>query len=161
MCAVVAVAAVVLTRGNAGHTPETAAIAPTQPRSEPTTPQAPGCPASPELPQIRGDEAGNTTSGPEVVLALETAYYVQRSAAAVRAVLVPDGPFGSDAEIQSGIDAVPAGTTHCVQIAPAGPDRWMVTITEHRPAGSTVTLHQLISTTVRGPATLVAAVTPA
>ncbi|MCC3317986.1 MULTISPECIES: hypothetical protein [Nocardia] len=119
------------------------------------------CPPSPGLPQFDGQGAGSTRSGPEVVLALEHGYYVERTAAAVRTVLVADGPFGTDAEIQSGIDDIPVGTTHCVQIAAAGPERWAVTITEHRPAGSTVVLHQLITTTVRENRTLVAAVTPA
>ena len=132
--------------------------APVQPS---LTAAIPVCPSSPDVPRFDGRGAGSTSSGPEAVLALEHGYYVERTASAVRAVLVPGGPFGSDAEIQSGIDDVPVGTTHCVQIAEAGPHRWAVTITEHRPAGSVVVLHQLITTAMLGDRTLVSAVTPA
>lgn len=127
-----------------------------------STDQRPPACVSVRTPQrVSGAGPGSTASGPDVVLALEAAYYVDRSAAAVRALLVSGGPFGLDSEIQAGIDAIPIGTRDCVDIIPAGPQRWSVTITEHRPAGSTVMLHQTITTTTRDGRTLVAAVEPA
>jgi hypothetical protein len=113
---------------------------------------------SPE--RVSGNGAGSRDSGPQVILALEHAYYVERTAAAVRVLLAPEGRFGTDEEIQAGIDAVPTGTTHCVNITAAGTDRWSVSITERRPLGSTVVHHQLISTTQRDDRSVVAAVEP-
>ncbi|MBF6302457.1 hypothetical protein IU459_33690 [Nocardia amamiensis] len=111
--------------------------------------------------RVSGNSAGSAASGPEVILALEYAYYTRRDATAVRTLLAPDGRFGSDAEIQAGIDAIPTGTTHCVDIIPAGPDRWAVTVTERWPNDSRVVHRQFISTTSRDNRTLVVAVEPA
>lgn len=116
------------------------------------------CPAGTTGERITGNGAGSTESGPQVILALEHAYYVDRDAAAVRAVLAPDGRFGSDAEIQAGIDAVPAGTTHCTDITAAGPDRWSVLVSERRPDGHRVSHSQTIHTTHRDGRTLIFAV---
>ncbi|WP_433206616.1 hypothetical protein ACQP1G_20390 [Nocardia sp. CA-107356] len=113
---------------------------------------------SPE--RVSGNGAGSRDSGPQVILALEHTYYVERTAAAIRVLLAPEGRFGTDEEIQAGIDAVPTGTTHCVNITAAGTDRWSVSITERRPLGSTVVHHQLISTTQRDDRNVVAAVEP-
>lgn len=114
---------------------------------------------SPE--RVSGNGVGSRGSGPQVILALEHAYYVDRTAAAVRLLLAPEGRFGTDEEIQAGIDALPTGTTHCVNITAAGLDRWSVSITERRPLGSTVVHHQLISTTQRDDQGLVVAIEPA
>lgn len=96
--------------------------------------------------RVRGNSRGSTSSATEAIFALEYAYYVLRDATTIRALLAPDGRFGTDAEIQNGIDTVPLGTTHCVEAAPAGPDRWTVTLTERRPGGRTLTHHQTITT---------------
>ncbi|MBF6341568.1 hypothetical protein IU450_37680 [Nocardia abscessus] len=111
--------------------------------------------------RVSGSGAGSTASGPEVILALEYSYYTRRDATVVRTLLAPEGRFGSDAEIQAGIDAVPTGTTHCVDITPAGPDRWSVTVTERWPNDSRTVHRQTISTTTRDTRTLVVAVEPA
>ncbi|MEV0297054.1 hypothetical protein [Nocardia sp. NPDC050710] len=108
--------------------------------------------------RISGNGKGSPASAPEVILALEYAYYVDRAADAVRRLLAPDGRFGADAEIQAGIDAVPAGTKHCVSITAAGIDRWAVVLTEKRPDGSTVVHAQTISTTQREDRALIVAV---
>ncbi|MFE9328270.1 hypothetical protein ACIHDR_45990 [Nocardia sp. NPDC052278] len=114
---------------------------------------------SPE--RVSGNGVGSRDSGPQVILALEHAYYLDRTAAAVRLLLAPDGRFGSDEEIQAGIDAVPAGTTHCTSITAAGTNQWSVAVTERRPLGSIVVHHQTISTTRRDGLELVVAVEPA
>ncbi|MBF6314042.1 hypothetical protein IU444_28590 [Nocardia farcinica] len=119
------------------------------------------CPAGTTGERITGNGAGSAESGPQVILALEHAYYVDRDAAAVRTVLAPDGRFGSDAEIQAGIDAVPAGTTHCTDITAAGPDRWSVLVSERRPDGHRVSHSQTIHTTHRDGRTLIFAVVSA
>ncbi|WP_109524859.1 MULTISPECIES: hypothetical protein [Nocardia] len=113
-----------------------------------SAPPAPAWCADLDSPQrLRGNGAGSPGFAPQVILALEYAYYVTRSANAVRALLSPEGRFGSDAEIQAGIDAVPVGTEHCVEITPAGPDRWAAVITEKHPDAKTVIHTQTITTT--------------
>ncbi|MGY2116571.1 hypothetical protein ACW9HR_21925 [Nocardia gipuzkoensis] len=111
--------------------------------------------------RVSGNGVGSTFSGPEVILALEYSYYSRRDATAVRTLLAPDGRFGTDAEIQAGIDSIPTGTTHCVEITPAGPDRWAVAVTERWPNDSRAVHRQTISTVTREDRTLVFAVEPA
>ncbi|WP_331758384.1 hypothetical protein OG225_40400 (plasmid) [Nocardia sp. NBC_01377] len=124
-----------------------------------SAPPAPAWCASLDSPQrLRGNGGGSPEFAPQVILALEYAYYITRTANAVRALLSPDGRFGSDAEIQAGIDAVPVGTEHCVEITPAGPDRWTAVITEKHPDAKTVIHTQTITTTSREGRALIAAV---
>ncbi|WP_433678819.1 hypothetical protein [Nocardia sp. CA-119907] len=126
-----------------------------------STSAAPWCEILDSPEHVSGNGAGSLSSGPQVILALEHAYYIERTAAAVRVLLAPEGRFGTDEEIQAGIDAVPTGTTHCVNITAAGTDRWSVSISERRPLGSIVVHHQLISITQRDDRSVVAAVEPA
>lgn len=66
-----------------------------------------------------GAGAGDTSSRQGVILALEWAYYVDRSAAAVRALTTPDAAVPPEHVVQAGIDAQPEGTRYCVYISPA------------------------------------------
>lgn len=94
----------------------------------PTTIEAVAAPAwcAPvtEPDRIVGNGPGGRDSGPAVIQAFEHAYYVQRDGKAVAELMVLPG-----SDIQSFIDAVPAGTEHCVTVLPTeDPNRWSVDV---------------------------------
>ncbi|WAL49812.1 hypothetical protein [Rhodococcus pyridinivorans] len=94
----------------------------------PTTTEAVAAPAwcAPvtEPDRIVGNGPGGRDSGPAVIQAFEHAYYVQRDGKAVAELMVLPGN-----DIQSFIDAVPAGTEHCVTVLPTeDPNRWSVDV---------------------------------
>ena len=94
----------------------------------PTTTEAVAAPAwcAPvtEPDRIVGNGPGGRDSGPAVIQAFEHAYYVQRDGEAVAELMVLPGN-----DIQSFIDAVPAGTEHCVTVLPTeDPNRWSVDV---------------------------------
>ena len=96
-------------------------------------------PALATAPTIETDPTGCRTgpgdqkSGPGVIAAFEHAYYVTRSGTAVRALTTPGSSLPSTEKIQAGIDTVPAGTAHCVRIAPIVAGIYSVALTEMRP----------------------------
>ncbi|QQM55696.1 hypothetical protein [Rhodococcus pyridinivorans] len=74
--------------------------------------------------RIVGNGPGGRDSGPAVIQAFEHAYYVQRDGQAVAELMVLPGN-----DIQNFIDAVPAGTEHCVTVLPTeDPNRWSVDV---------------------------------
>ncbi|WP_350247528.1 hypothetical protein RBB84_12050 [Rhodococcus sp. D-6] len=94
----------------------------------PTTTEAvaapPWCAPVTEPDRIVGNGPGGRDSGPAVIQAFEHAYYVQRDGKAVAELMVLPGN-----DIQSFIDAVPAGTEHCVTVLPTeDPNRWSVDV---------------------------------
>ncbi len=94
----------------------------------PTTIEAVAAPAwcAPvtEPDRIVGNGPGGRDSGPAVIQAFEHAYYVQRDGKAVAELMVLPG-----SDIQSFIDAVPAGTEHRVTVLPTeDPNRWSVDV---------------------------------
>ncbi|WP_064257217.1 hypothetical protein [Rhodococcus sp. HS-D2] len=94
----------------------------------PTTTEAVAAPAwcAPvtEPDRIVGNGPGGRDSGPAVIQAFEHAYYVQRDGKAVAELMVLPGN-----DIQSFIDAVPAGAEHCVTVLPTeDPNRWSVDV---------------------------------
>lgn len=98
------------------------------PSATPTTTEAVAAPAwcAPvtEPDRIVGNGPGGRESGPAVIQAFEHAYYVQRDGKAVAELMVLPGN-----DIQSFIDAVPAGTEHCVTVLPTeDPNRWSVDV---------------------------------
>ncbi|MGW6729867.1 hypothetical protein ACWF9G_28540 [Nocardia sp. NPDC055029] len=86
---------------------------------------------------VTGSGPGSTDNGPAAILGFQHVYYVQRSAALARRFLAPEAGGDSDARLQTGIDAVPADTRHCVHIRrldlTADSHRWQVTVTEYHP----------------------------
>ncbi|WP_119699118.1 hypothetical protein [Rhodococcus ruber] len=74
--------------------------------------------------RIVGNGPGGRDTGPAVIQAFEHAYYVQRDGTAVAQLMVLPGT-----DIQTFIDAVPAGTEHCVTVLPTeDPHRWSVDV---------------------------------
>ncbi|MDJ0000101.1 hypothetical protein QM787_22330 [Rhodococcus ruber] len=76
---------------------------------------------------------GDQVSGEGVIAALEHRYYLLRSGPAVRELMAPDAPLPDAATIQRGIDTVPLGTTHCLEVTTIGPNTYSARITEVRP----------------------------
>ncbi|MGW0021613.1 hypothetical protein ACWDUD_25135 [Rhodococcus sp. NPDC003382] len=76
---------------------------------------------------------GDQSSGEGVIAALEHRYYLLRSGESVRELMAPDAPLPDAATIQQGIDTVPLGTTHCLEVTAIGPNAYSAQITEVRP----------------------------
>ena len=104
-----------------GLVPDTATAAPT---AAPTA-------AAADDPCSPGE--GDQLSGEGVIAALEHRYYLLRSGESVRVLMAPDAPLPEAAMIQQGIDTVPLGTTHCLEVTAIGPNTYSAQITEVRP----------------------------
>ncbi|WKK14915.1 hypothetical protein QYN14_26880 (plasmid) [Rhodococcus ruber] len=105
--------------------PSSSAVAsPSTIPSTTATAAPPWCAPVDEPGRIVGNGPGGRDSGPAVIQAFEHAYYVQRDGKAVAELMVLPGT-----DIQSFIDAVPAGTEHCVTVLPTeDPNRWSVDV---------------------------------
>ncbi|MFE7799148.1 hypothetical protein [Nocardia sp. NPDC057440] len=125
-------AALVQFRAAPAPTP-TAASSPADTPVSATIP-ATRCPAEKVGNRIQGNGAGGVDSGPAAIFAFQYAYYVTRSSEQARAVVAPNAAVSSAADIQHGIDTIPAGTTHCVTITPgAFVGQYLVRVSEQRP----------------------------
>lgn len=102
-----------------GLVPDTATAAPTAAAAAADDPCSPG--------------EGDQLSGEGVIAALEHRYYLLRSGESVRELMAPDAPLPDAAMIQQGIDTVPLGTTHCLEVTAIGPNTYSAQITEVRP----------------------------
>lgn len=89
---------------------------------------------------------GDASSGPGVIAAFQYAYYALRSGAAVRATVTPDNSLVTEAGMQQGINTIPPGTTHCVDITEIGPNEYSAKVTETRPNGESITYKQRVVT---------------
>ncbi|MEV8195005.1 hypothetical protein AB0P13_23265 [Rhodococcus pyridinivorans] len=105
--------------------PSSSVVASSAITPSPTATAAPAwCAPVDEPGRIVGNGPGGRDSGPAVIQAFEHAYYVQRDGKAVAELMVLPGN-----DIQSFIDAVPAGTEHCVTVLPTeDPNRWSVDV---------------------------------
>ncbi|WP_405492886.1 hypothetical protein [Nocardia sp. NBC_00511] len=120
------------------------------------------CPNETRGDTVRGNGPGSTKTGPDVILALQNRYYVDRSGKSVREMFAPDASVPSVEQIQAGIDSIPRGTTYCVQIMPGPFDgQHIMVVTEQHPDASKHTWPpQLVMTTKVGDTTLVSAIVP-
>ncbi|OZD68215.1 hypothetical protein [Rhodococcus sp. 06-1460-1B] len=149
-------------------TPEIEAVsstpAPTSELPAPTTTTAAlaqsWCPESVTDGVVTGAGPGGTTSGSAAILAFEHAYYVERSGAAAREILAPNAQLKSATadELQRGIDTIPAGTEHCVNIRAAAPNTYAVTLEQRYSDGTRTTDKQTISTTDAGGRTFITSI---
>ncbi|APA99855.1 hypothetical protein [Nocardia seriolae] len=130
--------------------------------SQPAAGPANLCPNEVKGGNVRGNGPGSTKSGPDVILALQNRYYVDRSGKAVREMFAPDAAAPSVEQIQAGIDSIPVGTTYCVQIMPGPFDgqHVMVVNEQHPDASKRTWAPQLVITTKVGDATLISAIVP-
>ncbi|MFD6896916.1 hypothetical protein ACFWB0_20535 [Rhodococcus sp. NPDC060086] len=102
-----------------GLVPDIATAAPTAAAAAADDPCSPG--------------EGDQLSGEGVIAALEHRYYLLRSGESVRELMAPDASLPDAAMIQQGIDTVPLGTTHCLEVTAIGPNTYSAQITEVRP----------------------------
>lgn len=113
--------------------------------------------------RFQGNIEGGTDSGPSAIFAFQHAYYVTRSAELARAVVAPNASVPTAEAIQTGIDSIPAGTTHCVTITPGSfAGQFRVVVTEKRPDSAATTYNpQLVSVARTGDRTLITGIAPA
>ncbi|MEC3914425.1 hypothetical protein [Nocardia sp. CDC160] len=147
---VAVVAWLTLTPGDSGAPqaiPTTTASAATTPANQPGL--VAWCQERNTPERVSGASAGDLGSGPGIIMRLEYAWYVQRDANAVRALLAPDARVAPEQATRDAIAATPSGTQHCVTITGADPDHWNVTVDEKHPDGSQTSWQQVITTAVR------------
>lgn len=122
----------------------------------------PHCPAQRTGNTVQGNGPGGPGSGPDVIFGFQYAYYVTRSGDQARALVAPDAAVPPAADIQRGIDSIPPGTTHCIQITPgAFVGQYTVAITEHRPGAAPLGYNPQLVTTMRiGDRTLITGIGP-
>ncbi|MBF6327752.1 hypothetical protein IU452_04385 [Nocardia transvalensis] len=144
------VGGIVLARVEAGIQPEALVSA-----ADPILGGGPGCEATRTAQLVRGNGVGSTASGPDAILAFQHAYYVARSGGLARSVTTADAWVSSPQVIDLGIATVPAGTRHCVQVAPLPDGRFDVQVTETRPDRSTRTYRQIVTVADRNGTTLI------
>lgn len=144
-----------------GPAPESAAAS-SPLDAAPPSPVAGNCPAQMVDGRIQGSGPGGTDSGVAAILAFQHAYYVARSGDQARTLVSRDAALPSGAQIQAGIDTIPVGTTHCLEIAPAStPGQYFVTITEFRPDAVPIAYNpQLVDTAEVGGKTLITSIGP-
>lgn len=99
---------------------------------EPTTTTAASSEVDDECRANRGDQ----NSGAGVIAAWNHAYYVQRNAAAARALATPNSSVVPADQLQPFIDAVPVGTNYCVRTKALSEDVYLVDLSELRPEGA-------------------------
>ncbi|MBF6172489.1 hypothetical protein [Nocardia blacklockiae] len=103
-----------------------------------------------------GNGPGDTNSGTGAIFAFQHAYYTDRNATLARSFTAPEVNLLPAADLQKAIDEqIPRGTTYCLRIVTAQPDRFNVEITEHRPDGATALYAQVITTVVVNGRTLI------
>ncbi|MDO3648454.1 hypothetical protein [Nocardia mangyaensis] len=146
-----------------GPAPESAAASsPLEPAPASATAIAASCPTEQIGDSLRSNGAGGTDSGIAAILAFQHAYYVARSGDEARTLVASNAALPSGAAIQAGIDTIPVGTTHCLEIAPGPADgQYLVTITEFRPDAVPIVYNpQLVDTATVGTKTLITSIGP-
>lgn len=151
----VAAVAVVMVYTASASTPRQSAT-----YSDPVLGGGPGCQPTRNEQLVRGNGTGSTTSGPDVILAFQYAYYVARSGSDARAVTTTDAAVPPVEVINAGIKSVPAGTQHCVIITPMADGRFDVVITEIRPDAAVRTYRQFVTVTAAPGAVSIVKIAP-
>lgn len=106
------------------------------------------CPSTVTGTLSTGRDAGDQSSGVGVIKAFDHAYYVQRSAAAARALGTPTARLGSAEQMQTYINQLPAKTRHCLSITDEGKGLYAVELSEIPPGGGAPTIiRQRVQTT--------------
>ncbi len=163
-CAVAAIAAgavLVVTSGGDVAAPGPTLVPATAPQTSSTAvpTQAAWCQEMTSATRIVGAGAGDLNTPTGVILYQQYAFYVLRSADAVRSVLAPDAVAAPVEKTKQAIDQTPAGTEHCVTITPRGPDTFGVQVTERYPDGKQAGWEQTETTVQRDGRTLIASIT--
>ncbi|MFQ6331202.1 hypothetical protein ACLMAL_34410 [Nocardia sp. CWNU-33] len=120
----------------------------------------PGCEATRTEQLVRGNGIGSSATGPEVILAFQHAYYVERSGQAARALTTPDAAVPKIEVIDAGIASIPPGSQHCVLIVPMSDGRFDVVITESRPNSTVRTYRQIVTVADREGSIVITKIAP-
>jgi hypothetical protein len=142
---VVGIAAMIaVTQLSGSSQPDTRATQP--PATTSATPSDP-CPTIVDGAVTTGHGSGDQKTGAGAILAFNYAYYVDRSAAAARAVAAPNAVATADV-MQRYIDQRPAGTQHCLSITDRGRGTYSVVLTEipPEPGAQPIVYRQTIKT---------------
>jgi hypothetical protein len=118
----------------------------------------PACPSTAVGAVSWGKDAGGTDTGVEAIKKFDYGYYVTRSGVAAREAVAPDALVGDAASLQSSIDAMPQGTTHCLQITDRGNGTYEVRLAEFRPNSEPELTFQVIETARQGDRTVITAI---
>lgn len=105
---------------------------------------ATACAAAEGPGQVVGSGPGSLDTPAGAVLAFDHAYYVDRSAEKAWEAVSPTSRMSEDQLQSDGVDRVPEGTTHCVDIGEISPTLLEVTLTEFPPEAEPVLIHQRI-----------------
>lgn len=143
LAAALIVGAVWATSGNGGDQPATAAAAATATSDEDTLPildlpetTAPTTTASSDVDDECRADRGDQNNGAGVIAAWNHAYYIQRNAAAARALATPNSSVVAADQLQPFIDGVPIGTNYCLRTKALSEDVYLVDLSELRPEGA-------------------------
>ncbi|MDY6809455.1 MAG: hypothetical protein SW127_10595 [Actinomycetota bacterium] len=93
---------------------------------------ADACPSLSDGAVTTGNDAGDQKTGPGAIKAFNWGYYVERSARAAREVAAPNA-VAREGVLQTFIDQVPEGSTHCLSITDEGNGTYAVVLTEIPP----------------------------
>lgn len=102
------------------------------------------CPAVEGPGLVSGDGPGGLDTPAGAVLAFDHAYYVERSAAGAFEAVSPTSRMSEERLRTEGVDRLPEGTRHCVQIRELSPELLDVTLTESPPDAEPVTIRQRV-----------------
>lgn len=102
------------------------------------------CPAVDEPGHVAGNGPGSPDTAAGAVLAFDHAYYVDRSAARAFEHVAPSSRMSEESLRVDGVDRLPEGTTHCVDIRELSPTLLDVTLTEFRPEAEPVHIRQRV-----------------
>ncbi|MBA4025045.1 MAG: hypothetical protein C0482_22045 [Gordonia sp.] len=118
----------------------------------------PACPTTAVGAVSWGKDAGGTDTGVEAIKKFDYGYYVLRSGEKAREAVAPDAVLMTDAAtMQQAIAALPAETTHCLQITDRGSGTYEVRLAEFLPGAPPRLSFQVIETGVREGRTVITA----
>ncbi|MGV9832910.1 hypothetical protein ACWDUL_01715 [Nocardia niigatensis] len=108
---------------------------------------------------VAGPRGVRAEGGVAAIEVFEAAYYLARDAHRARKMVAPAAAIPQVAQIQAGIDSIPAATTYCAHITALGYGLYAVEVTETRADGTKNLWRQRISTDEVDHSTLITAIT--
>ncbi|MCW4353404.1 hypothetical protein ONR57_08855 [Hoyosella sp. YIM 151337] len=134
--------------GLASNSPAVTGAAAMSEEPEPEEESAPAwCESSASGQKVTGNGSGDDQTLPGAIFALQYAYYVDRDGESAARVLAPESGITAEG-VQEGINSIPEGTQHCVEIILTGESTADVLVTQMAPGGavdlfsSTITARQ-------------------
>ncbi|UVE94277.1 hypothetical protein [Dietzia sp. B32] len=110
----------------------------------PATGEVAGCPEVSEPGRVVGSGPGSLETPAGAVLAFDHSYYVERSAEKAFAVVAPSSRMTVEQLRVDGVEQVPEGTGHCVEVRELSPTLLEVDLTEYPPGADPVLIRQRV-----------------